>query len=161
MKPLMSRIAELMRLGNLLRLSFLIILLLIIAPSAHAFTVTPLGDHGNVAVMQVSGDYSAVDSTGTTNYVPRKMVLESFYGTHGNDYDFVVIFTNFDFAMVQPEAKAFYVPLRNTVTGIGKFPFTATAPSETYDFRSTYGIWGMTISGSTKSTKPMTGMGTG
>ena len=91
------------------------------------FTVTSLGDYGNISVMEVSGNYDANKSDGTINDYPRQEITKEFLKTHQDQYDFVVILSNFDYAMPQTEAKAFYVEVKNDIQGIGKAVFDNSA----------------------------------
>jgi hypothetical protein len=76
--------------------------------------------------MEVAGDYSAIDGNGDFNLSPRQEVSREFYDLHGDDYDFLVIFTDFDYLMPAPGAKAFFHAAKNDVEGIGLDLFDAT-----------------------------------
>ena len=88
-----------------------------------------LADYGNVTVVEATGNFDENTSDGTSNVAPRQAVAKEFYRTHKDEYDFVVIFTNFDIIM-NPNAIAFYSGVRNDVRGIGK---------QIYDNSSFYG----------------------
>lgn len=90
-----------------------------LAQNAAALTAHPLGDFDDVTVMEVSGNYDAVDSYGRPDLAARREIAREFYRSHGDDYDFLVIFTNFDFRMPSLQAKAFFSPAKNDVQGIG------------------------------------------
>ncbi|MCM2265204.1 MAG: SBBP repeat-containing protein [Desulfuromonadales bacterium] len=90
-----------------------------LAQNAAAITVNPLGDFDNVTVMEVSGNYDAIDSYGRPDMSARREIAKEFYRSHGDDYDFLVIFTNFNFQMPSLQAKAFFSPAKNDVKGIG------------------------------------------
>lgn len=92
---------------------------LLIAQNATAFTAHSLGDIDNVTVMEVSGNYDAIDSDGRPDMTARQAIAREFYRNHGDDYDFLVIFTNFDFRMPSLQARAFFSPAKNDVQGIG------------------------------------------
>ncbi len=94
---------------------------------AAEFTATTLGDYGNVTVMEVTGNYDADNPDGTTNAGPRQAIAKEFYRLHKDEYDFLVIFTNFDFTMPEPEAVAFYTGVKNDTQGIGKPIFDKSA----------------------------------
>ena len=87
--------------------------------SAQQFTATSLGDYGNVTVMEVTGNYDAKNPDHTFNVIPRQEISKEFYKTHKDEYDFLVIFSNFDFQMPDTEAEAFYLEVKNDVQGIG------------------------------------------
>ncbi len=76
-------------------------------------------DIGNVTVMELSGDYDrGLD-------VPRQEVATRFYATHPDQYDFLIVFTTFEFPT--PGALAFYNGLRNDTQGIGQPIFDDSA----------------------------------
>jgi hypothetical protein len=91
------------------------------------FQATFLGDFGNVAVMEVKGSYDSNNPDGTINYRARQEIAKEFIRNHADDYDFMIIFSNFEFAMPEAEAKAFYLGVRNDVQGIGKSIFDESA----------------------------------
>src|SRR6266540_5001675 len=103
--------------------SFLVLLFPVILsplPSfAEDFIVKPIGDYGNVTVMEATGNYDA-KINGITNAIPREVIAKEFYKAHKDEYDFLVIFTNFDFVMPDSEAWAFYLGVRNNIQGIGQ-----------------------------------------
>lgn len=98
----------------------IILLLLPVLSHASDFTAKSLGDHGNVTVMEVTGNYDAKNPDGSTNSDPRQAISKEFFRTHKDDYDFLVIFSNFDFKMPGNEAKAFYLHAKNDTHGIGQ-----------------------------------------
>jgi subtilase family serine protease/Tol biopolymer transport system component/flagellar hook assembly protein FlgD/fibronectin type 3 domain-containing protein len=101
----------------------------LIAPLSHAqdFTARHLGDYGNVTVMESSGFYDARNPDGTNNVAPRQTITTEFFKTHKDEYDFIVIFSNFDFKMPESEARAFYSSIKNDVRGIGQQIFDNSA----------------------------------
>ncbi len=104
---------------KLFGLILLILFLLTTYTHAQDFTARSLGDYNNVTVMEVTGNYDAKNSDGATNDLPRQEIAKEFFKTHKDEYDFLVIFSNFNFQMPESEAKAFYTPVRNDVRGIG------------------------------------------
>jgi subtilase family serine protease/Tol biopolymer transport system component/flagellar hook assembly protein FlgD len=55
-------------------------------------------DVGSIAIIEHDGsNYDATEPDGTANFAPRTAVAQRFYQTHGDFYDFLVIFTNFKF----------------------------------------------------------------
>ncbi len=91
-----------------------------------AGSLTPLPDTGSgitrdvgqVAVIEHDGSrYDRDDPDGAPNYAARAPVALRFYQTHGDAYDFLVVFTNFEFQT--GGAQAFHSLIRNDVTGIG------------------------------------------
>ncbi|MBI5099602.1 MAG: right-handed parallel beta-helix repeat-containing protein [Nitrospirae bacterium] len=91
--------------------------------SPPPFTVTTVGDYGNVTVMEITGNYDAKNPDGSINTIPRQEVAKEFLRLHPDQYDFMVIFSNFDFAMPEAEARAFYTDVKNNTQGIGKLLF--------------------------------------
>jgi hypothetical protein len=73
--------------------------------------------------MEVSGDYNLTNSDGSINTLPRQEIAKEFFKTHSDEYDFLVIFSNFDFTMSQSDAKAYYLEIKNDAQGIGKSIF--------------------------------------
>ena len=97
----------------------LFVLLIVLPQPAVALTANTLGDYHDVTVMEVSGSYDVgFFPNGSPDMSARRAIAKEFYRTHGDDYDFLVIFTNFDFIM-PPGAKAFFSPARNNTQGIG------------------------------------------
>ena len=82
------------------------------------FTAHSIGDYENVTVMEVSGNYDA-DIPGAKKDVPRQVIAKEFFKTHRDEYDFLIVFSNFDFRMSDAEAEAFYLRIKNDVRGIG------------------------------------------
>src|SRR5262245_24824167 len=93
------------------------------ARSATAAPVSPLAqrDDGQIVIMEHDGsDYSKDEADGSPNYAPRMEIAKRFYETHGDNYDFLVVFSNFDFPT--GDAQAFHNQIRNDVVGIGRPP---------------------------------------
>lgn len=109
-----------------MRAAGLLLLLFLLPPMARAFEVSPVGDYGDVTVMEATGSYDELTPEGTVNEVPRQLVSKAFLQTHPDRYDFLVIFSNFDFAM-ESDTKAFYLEIKNDVQGIGLDLFDRSA----------------------------------
>src|SRR6266496_6302768 len=80
-------------------------------------------DVGSIAVIEHDGsNYDKDQTDGTPNYAPRASVAQRFYQSHGDFYDFLVVFTNFEFntAAGGGDALAFHNFVRNDIRGIGK-----------------------------------------
>lgn len=118
-------------------LGLLISFCLFLTPSSvnAFFTANTLGDFDDVAVVEVSGDYNALID-GVWNHEARKVLAREFYRTHGDDYDFLVIFTNFDFDLPEVDAAAYFTPVQNQVQGIGL---------DTFDDSTNYSIDGQPL----------------
>ncbi len=87
--------------------------------TAQDFTATTIGDYGNITVMEVTGNYDANKADGTINSEPRQTIAKEFFRLHEDEYDFLVIFSNFNFIMPESEAVAFYSQVKNDTQGIG------------------------------------------
>ncbi len=94
---------------------------------ASEFKVNTIDDYGNITVMEVEGNYDATLPDGTINEGPRQTIAKEFFRLHKDEYDFLVIFTNFNFQMPEEETKAFYHPIKNDVRGIGIDEFDYSA----------------------------------
>ncbi len=106
---------------NTLFYSFALVLYAFATSAGAAdFTVIPLENTSDIAVYEVIGDYDAEFPDGTNNAISRQEIAREFYKTHPDDYDFLVIFSDFDFRMPESEAIAFYQRVKNDVQGIGK-----------------------------------------
>lgn len=106
--------------------------------AAEDFTATTIGDFGNVTVMEAVGNLDADLPDGTFNALPRQVIAREFLRTHKDEYDFLVIFSNFDYDLGKAEAanarvNGFYHPVKNDVQGIGE---------EIFDNSSLYGSAG-------------------
>ncbi|WP_281184377.1 CARDB domain-containing protein [Trichlorobacter lovleyi] len=94
---------------------------------ADEFKASHLGDYGNVTVMEVSGGYDAKIAGGVVNAAPRQAIAKEFFRLHKDEYDFLVIFTNFDFNMLDADTLGFYTGVKNNITGIGQEIFDNSA----------------------------------
>ena len=100
---------------------------------ADNFSARFLADYGNVTVMEVTGNYDANNPDGSVNAAPRQLIAKEFFKTHKDEYDFLVVFTNFDFKMPAADVDGFYTHIKNDTRGIGK---------ELFDNSSLYGSTG-------------------
>lgn len=114
-----GRVRSAMKRALAVALVALAVLTSVVSASAEEpFTATMVGDYGNVTVMQVAGNYDELTPEGEANSLPRELIAQEFYATHTDDYDFLVIFSNFDFKF-EPDAIAFYLGVKNDTLGIG------------------------------------------
>lgn len=81
--------------------------------------VRMLGASGVVYVADFAGNYDR------GQLAPRTELAAQLIGTTGQDVDFIVVFTDFEFAT--GEARAFYNAVRNDVRGIGQDLFDHSA----------------------------------
>jgi hypothetical protein len=87
-------------------------------PSTGAHVAVPVATRQNVAVIELTGDYSRNLPGGAFNVEPRTQVSKAFYKGYADQYDFLVVFSNFEFNT--GDAKAFYVGVRNDTRGLGR-----------------------------------------
>jgi len=79
-----------------------------------------LHDIGNIAVIQFEGNYDINTANGEFNIGPRLAVTNTFYENHDDTYDFLVVFTEFEFNT--GDFVAFYTHVFNEIKGIGQEP---------------------------------------
>ncbi|MBI5527726.1 MAG: hypothetical protein HY897_15455 [Deltaproteobacteria bacterium] len=104
--------------------------LVLLAPGvAHA------EDAGSIAVVPFEArwgySYDTELSPGMRNDEVRQILSQGFYGTgHLDQFDFLVVMTNFAFEMTEGGAPSdgFYTPVRNREKGIGWETFDYSAP---------------------------------
>jgi hypothetical protein len=84
------------------------------------FSAKTLGDYGNVTVMEITGNYDAKNPDGSLNFLPRQEIAKEFLRLHPDEYDFLIIFSNFAYSMPDSQAKGFYLEVKNDTQGIGK-----------------------------------------
>lgn len=80
------------------------------------FDVVYVNDESGISVLDFTGDYSR-QVNGQYNAAARQALLDELYNHVEDDFDFVVIFT--DFPVESGEAAAFYGAIKNDVEGIG------------------------------------------
>ncbi|WP_035058652.1 CARDB domain-containing protein [Andreprevotia chitinilytica] len=100
-------------------------------PTTGFFTAKFKGDNNNVAVMEMLGNYDMLLKTGAPNGEPRTVAAKEFYRTHPDKYDFLIVFTSFDFDTSNPNAdtknaEAFHIAVQNHVKGLGLKDFDYT-----------------------------------
>lgn len=91
--------------------------------TAPLFTAKTVTDSGNVTVMEVTGNLDTKKGDGTLNVLPRQEIAKEYFRTHPDNVDFLVILSNFDYAMPEAEAKGFYLGVKNDTQGIGQALF--------------------------------------
>src|SRR5262245_41484262 len=89
---------------------------------AHAFHRE---DRDHISIIEFSGNYDKQLANGDSNSGPRAVVAREFFRTHPDNYDFLVVFTSFEFPT--PGAVAFYNPVQNSITGIGEQSFNLSS----------------------------------
>jgi subtilase family serine protease/flagellar hook assembly protein FlgD len=86
-------------------------------PNTGAFSATWVKSQDDVAVIQLDGNYD-FGSLKNLNAEPRAVVAREFLKRHADRYDFVVVFSTFEFDT--GDATAFYVTVRNDTKGLGQ-----------------------------------------
>lgn len=91
--------------------------------SSGEFEARHIEDREQVSVIELVGNYDKVKGDGEPNVEPRSVIAREFYRTHPDEYDFLVVFTTFEFATPSnvpgADALAFHLGVRNDVEGIG------------------------------------------
>ncbi|MGA1840972.1 MAG: CARDB domain-containing protein [bacterium] len=80
---------------------------------------TTIESYPDITIMEVEGSYDAETADGDFYYEPRQAIAKEFFKTHPDEHDILVVFSNFDFLMLDHEAAAFFTGVRNDVSGIG------------------------------------------
>jgi hypothetical protein len=93
------------------------VLLLSPQVSTGNFAATFIEDRELVSIVELSGGYEVTAGTGEANFEPRAVIAQEFFRTHPDEYDFLVVFTTFDFD--REGSRAFHWLVRNDVAGIG------------------------------------------
>jgi uncharacterized protein (TIGR03437 family) len=96
-----------------------------ITPGAPTAGTPVLADFSRPATAPIDGPIAELFSTSTT--IDEFAVIDDFYAAHGDAYDFLYIITDFDSALIG-DAFAYYVNLRNAITGIGRDPSADSGP---------------------------------
>ncbi len=94
-------------------------------PSTGGFTATLKSTRNHVAVIELTGDYSRNLSGGELNVEPRTQIAKEFYKNFADAYDFIVVFSDFEFST--GDAKAFYIGVKNDTKGLGSPLYDNTA----------------------------------
>jgi hypothetical protein len=97
--------------------------------SSGQFQARFIEDRDHISVIELAGDYSRV-LDGQTNHEPRTLVAPAFFLDHDDDYDFLIIISNFEFDTTDPDGGgdvlAFHIGVQNQASGIGLEPFDNT-----------------------------------
>ena len=81
------------------------------------YSANYVGDRDGVAVIEFTGNYDKKLSDGSSNVAARAIVAQEFYKNNPDNYDFLVVFTDFEFDT--GEAVAFHQGVSNSIEGIG------------------------------------------
>src|ERR1700758_57048 len=86
-------------------------------PITGAYSATFREDNNDVSIIELAGNYDKNLPNGTFNAEPRSDIAKEFFRTHPDDYDFLVVFSTFEFNT--GPAVAFEFTVRNDTQGIG------------------------------------------
>jgi subtilase family serine protease/fibronectin type 3 domain-containing protein/flagellar hook assembly protein FlgD/Tol biopolymer transport system component len=86
-------------------------------PITGSYLAVHRSDLGRVAVMDFAGNYDSTLDSGADNLEARAVVAREFFRTHPDTYDFLVVFSTFEFDSADRVAMHFGV--QNQVRGIG------------------------------------------
>lgn len=93
-------------------------------PLTGAFTAEFVEDRDQIAIMNFAGNYDKKLASGEFNLEARSVVAKEFFRTHPDQYDFLVVFSSFEFDT--GDALAFYLGVKNDIKGIGRAEFDNT-----------------------------------
>ncbi|MDH3599207.1 MAG: hypothetical protein OEU26_06155, partial [Candidatus Tectomicrobia bacterium] len=86
-------------------------------PVTGAFQATHREDRSQIAIIDFVGNYNRRLDSGQDNVEARAVVAQEFLRTHPDSYDFLVVFSTFEFAT--GNATALHWQVQNQVAGIG------------------------------------------
>nr|WP_315483476.1 CARDB domain-containing protein [uncultured Undibacterium sp.] len=86
-------------------------------PNSGFYQARHIKDKNDISIIQLTGNYDITTNEGQTNIEPRTVIAKEFYRTHPDNYDFIVIFSNFEFNT--GDALAYHLGVQNKVKGIG------------------------------------------
>jgi len=86
-------------------------------PLTGAYRATHREDRGHIAIIDFVGNYNKDLDTGESNVEARAVVAREFLRTHPDTYDFLVVFSTFEFTT--GDALAFHWGVQNKVQGLG------------------------------------------
>lgn len=94
-------------------------------PQGQTVVVETVEDRDHVAIMQFAGIYDRQpESNREYELAVRQAVAKEFFRTHAHDYDFLVIFTRFDYDLggdaEGKDVRGRYYGIKNDTQGIGE-----------------------------------------
>ena len=90
--------------------------------SSGEFEARFVEDRDHISVIELIGNYSRQLEDGSFNLEPRTLIAQEFYLQHPDNFDFLIIFTTFEFNTSDPDSGdvlAFHLGVQNQVSGIG------------------------------------------
>lgn len=94
-------------------------------PNTGFHQARALGDQRGIALIELTGNYNRNSTAGETNVEPRTVVAKEFFRTHPDHYDFIVVFSTFEFDT--KDALAFHLGVQNKTKGLGMPVFDSSA----------------------------------
>ncbi|MDR0770141.1 MAG: hypothetical protein LBE75_02940 [Burkholderiales bacterium] len=91
-------------------------------PNTGNYTARFVEDRDNIAIVDLQGNYDSDLGDGKFNVEPRAVIAREFYKKHPDAYDFLVVFSSFEFDT--GDALAFHHAVKRNVQGIGDRPLT-------------------------------------
>jgi subtilase family serine protease/fibronectin type 3 domain-containing protein len=85
-------------------------------PITGAYSAQHTEDRNHVSIIEFSGNYDKDLDSGDANVEPRAVIAQEFYRSHPDNYDFLVVFSTFEFET--GDAVAFHWGVQNQVQGI-------------------------------------------
>ncbi len=86
-------------------------------PHTGAYQPQIVRAKNDVVVMSLAGNYNLMLADGSSNIEPRTEIAKAFLRAHADNYDFIVVFSNFEFDT--KDATAVHVGVQNKVGGLG------------------------------------------
>ncbi len=90
-----------------------------------AYTARFVEDRSHVSIIEFAGNYDKKLVDNSFNAAARAVVAQEFYANHPDSYDFLVVFSSFEFET--GDAVAFHVGVSNDIQGIGVPQFDNSA----------------------------------
>jgi len=90
-----------------------------------AYTARFVEDRSHVSIIEFSGNYDKTLVDDSFNAAARAVVAQEFYANHADSYDFLVVFSSFEYDT--GDAVAFHLGVSNDIQGIGLPQFDNSA----------------------------------
>ncbi len=94
-------------------------------PITGAYIARQVADRNHISVIEMAGNYNRKLDGGAANIEPRAVIAREFLRAHPDQYDFIVVFSGFEFDT--GEALALHWGVQNKVKGIGLPEYDNTA----------------------------------
>lgn len=90
---------------------------LLFAADPEDFVVNYKESRSGIAVIEFEGDLNQDEAPDVFNVLPRQLIAQEFYKNHADSYDFLVVFSTFEYDT--GDAVAFHTTVKNQTQGIG------------------------------------------